>query len=111
MPDWVLPALAFIGGAFGTWILIRLRFERFEAMDTRRERDWQQWRDDIDDRVRDIEKRPFIGAFMERLDTFEKKLELHFHDDREQYGKINTILERIENVRREIEAMKGRRRS
>jgi hypothetical protein len=47
MPEWLLPTLAFVGGAFGTWILIRLRFERFEAMDTRREQDWKEWRMDV----------------------------------------------------------------
>jgi len=86
MPDWMIPTLTFIGGASLTWVLLRIRFERFEAMDTRREKDWSAWRTDVDDRLRDLN-----GSLLQRLKRVEEDIGTH---DTGMQGMLNRLANR-----------------
>ena len=55
-----------------TWFLLRIRFERFEAMDTRREADWVSWRRGVDEKLHDLN-----GSLLERVNRMERDVGTH----------------------------------
>lgn len=57
MPEWVpyvLTALVSIGASYFTF---RIRFERFQAMDEAREKNWIDWRARLEERVTRMDNR------------------------------------------------------
>ena len=78
MPDWLIPVLSFLGGALGAYVTFRIRFERFEAMDTRREQDWSNWRKDITKDVENLQSPTTmtqLALLTQVLETLVKRVE------------------------------------
>jgi hypothetical protein len=73
MPEWVYQLLSFVGGVGAAWLLLRIRFERFEAMDTRREEDWKEWRESVDNQLRELSS----AALSERVRRIEQEIGTH----------------------------------
>lgn len=72
MLDWLIPTVSFVGGAGATWLLLRIRFERFEAMDTRREADWTAWRESVDEKLHALN-----GSLLERVARLDRDIGTH----------------------------------
>lgn len=72
MPEWILPVLSLIGGVALSWVVLRVRFERFEAMDTRREQDWTAWRSEVDEKLHELN-----GSLLERVKRLESDIGTH----------------------------------
>ena len=48
--------VSLIVGAGSSYITFRLQFERFKAMDERRELDWVNWRESVNDSLKALER-------------------------------------------------------
>jgi hypothetical protein len=57
LPAIISSALSAAVSIAGSWISFRIRFERFQSMDTQRERDWSIWRGQLEERISRIDTR------------------------------------------------------
>lgn len=117
MPEWLIPILSCAGGALGVWGMFRIRFERFEAMDIRREADWKNWRADVDMRLRRIEERPANGyaAIIVRVGNTEDRVDelkewKHVVGEAYLPAAADAIKERVDRMENRLTALEDRRR-
>jgi hypothetical protein len=80
VPDWLPHVLTIIVCVGGAWIAFRIRFERFEAMDKRREEDWNSWRRSLDGTLHEREVHSRANTEMvyrlgERMTALEKRVD------------------------------------
>jgi hypothetical protein len=111
LANFITVIVSLIVGAGSSYITFRLQFERFQAMDERREQDWVNWRNKID---RDIDVLKASASVTElkllqqMLQTLSKSLEdlwkytteiKHVHVDPYQ-REVSKLAQRIDALER-----------
>lgn len=98
MPPWLPVILAsFACSALTAWIIMRVRFERFEAMDKEREKHWTEWRRAIDEWKNKVENRPVNGyaTLVHRVERIDSEIGTHSTGMR---GAIHALEGKVESI-------------
>jgi hypothetical protein len=112
MTDWLPYLLTVAVSAGGSWIIFRIRFERFESMDTRREADFNKWQQQWEQTLREREAASqryveSVHRLAERLSAEEKRMDgLHRwkHEVGEAYlpRAVDDHHRRLERIERKV---------
>jgi hypothetical protein len=112
MSEWLPYLLTILISAGGAYAVFRIRFERFEAMDTRREQDWKDWREQLDQTLREREAASQRNAeslyrLGERMGAQEKRSD-SLHDWKHKIGEaylpraVDDHHRRLERLERKV---------